>query len=111
MRWTLVPQAEFLAVTASNNTRPLDREEWPTFVDQFGGVECVYGVRFDAPRDVSLDQTEIQSASGSMDLLRRDADLIKAYRYLYVERADEVFRIGPFKDLDYGHHRGDLPDL
>ncbi len=106
-----VTEQEYQMAISSATTVPVPKEQWPEFVGDMGGASDVHGVRFEEPRDVTSDDTVVKEAAGSIDVGRMDRELYKSYRYLYVTRNGRHFRFGPFRDVDYGHHRTDPPDL
>ena len=109
--WKAVSGQEYEDAISSATTTRLPQEQWPDFVGGIAGVRDVYGVGFTEPRDIASDDTLVREATGSIDVVGKDGDLFKSYRFLYVAGGAEFFRAGPVRDLDYRHHREDPPDL
>lgn len=115
MRWKTTSAELLERLQDSGSTAPVPRAQWPAFGRRMPGVVGVWGWPTTGPLTVRSDGTTIHGVVGALDVLRRDESepssrQVKAYRYYLVELADgTVQRTGPFRDVDYGHWRADLP--
>ena len=115
MRWKTTSAELLQRLRNSGSTVPVPRDQWPAFCHEVPGIVGVWGWPTTGPVTVRSDGTTLHGVVGVLDVLRRDADAptsqqVKAYRHYLVETTDgSVRRAGPFRDVDYGHWRSDLP--
>ena len=115
MRWKTTSAELLQRLRDSGSTAAVPRDQWPAFCAEIPGIGGVWGWPTSVPVTVRSDGSTVHGVVGVLDVLRRDAAAplsrqIKAYRHYLIESTDgTVRRAGPFRDVDYGHWRPDLP--
>ena len=109
--WKEVGMEALTTALSSGATTPVAPELLPDWIDDmpgFTGAWLYYGGGAPALSTESLSTLDAQA---SMDVERRDGELLKFYRYYYMLMEDgRVFQFGPVKDMEYGHHLKEQPD-
>lgn len=113
MRWIKVPRAELDQLASTGSFVPIKRDRVVRWSP--AGQKFIDGW-FSFAQDVTADSTNALSTElvrGWVDYERIDARdrKHKYYRYIYVLTEDkQVYRRGPFKDMDWEHHHDDRPE-
>ena len=84
--------------------------DWAQGLKTVSGVWLHYHRGQPAGSTVSLSTSQAQARLDIERFDPTDAGLLKYDRYYFIKMVDQrVFQIGPFKNVDYGHHLRERP--
>ena len=113
LRWREVNLPALNAALSSGATVFLPPELRPPWMQQLPTVTGAWIYYEGGETAASTSSLSTNAAHARVDMERFDpasTDLLKYDRYYFVRtRDDRVFQLGPFKNVEYGHHLRERP--
>jgi len=110
--WKLINQAKFEKLQSTEQMQPLDRKEWPPWASGNPNFSAAWITPMNETILTSTKQLSTSTVIASVDMERTSTKgtPLRYYRYFYAKMIDgRVFQAGPFKNIEYKHHRNDRP--
>ncbi len=111
-RWNEISLTALDAAFSTGHMYRLKREQMPQWAQEAGAITGAWLWSYRGDPVLSTGLLSTGDVHGHFDVERSypDRPRFKYDRYFFIRLVDgRVFQIGPFKDVEYGHHLNERP--